>query len=77
MTNISGCLRQKNNRWHCVIYWHDACGKRRFKQHSTGLPLAGNKRKAEAELKKLIREYEKQPQAMSTIGEMQFTAYMD
>lgn len=77
MTNISGCLKQKNNRWHCVIYWHDACGKRRFKQHSTGLPLAGNKRKAEAELKKLIREYEKQPQAMSTIGEMQFTAYMD
>lgn len=47
---IAGHLREKNGYYHIILNWKDGDGKRRSKSISTGLPVKGNKKKAEAML---------------------------
>lgn len=44
---VSGHLREKNNYFHMVLNYTDFNGKRVTKWISTGLPVKGNKKKAE------------------------------
>lgn len=44
---VSGHLREKNNYYHMVLNYNDFNGKRITKWISTGLPVKGNKKKAE------------------------------
>lgn len=43
-------MREKNGYYHIILNWKDGDGKRRSKSISTGLPVKGNKKKAEAML---------------------------
>ena len=54
---ITGCLQIKNDKYYVMLNLK-VNGKRKPKWISTGLPVRGNKRKAEAELTRLINEYE-------------------
>lgn len=47
---IAGHLREKNGFYHMILNYKDGDGKRRTKSISTGLPIKGNKKRAEAML---------------------------
>ena len=44
----AGHLREQNGIYQIVLSWQDENGKRKTKSVSTGLPVQGNKRRAEA-----------------------------
>jgi len=54
---ITGCLQIKNDNYYVVLNLKEN-GKRKPKWIPTGLKTKGNKRKAEAELERLKKEYE-------------------
>ena len=45
---VAGHLSEKNGNYYAVLSYTDAFGKRRTKWVNTGLPVRGNKKKAEA-----------------------------
>lgn len=47
---IAGHLREKNGKYCMVLDYRDEYGNRKIKTKSTGLPIKGNKKKAEAML---------------------------
>jgi len=56
-TNTTGHLRERNGKWHCVLNLYDENGNRKQKSVSTGLPVKGNKKKAEKILNELCIEF--------------------
>lgn len=52
MTNVAGHLREQNGMYQMILSWKDTGGKRRTKSISTGLPVKGNKKRAESLLRK-------------------------
>lgn len=54
---LTGSLQEKRGIYQCVLNLKDENGKRRLKWISTGLPIKGNKRKAEKILQDLITKY--------------------
>ncbi len=50
---VSGHLQEKKGYYYAVLSYYDKKGKRHIKYVSTGLPVKGNKRKAEAKLVEL------------------------
>lgn len=52
MTNVAGHLREQNGMYQMILSWKDTDGKRRTKSISTGLPVKGNKKRAESLLRK-------------------------
>ena len=57
--NVTGHLRDKNGIWHMVLNYTDADGSRKTPSKTTGLPVKGNKKKAEAMLSEARRDLEK------------------
>ncbi|HQA59153.1 MAG TPA: tyrosine-type recombinase/integrase [Acetivibrio sp.] len=57
---MTGSLQIKNNKYFIVLNTYDQNGKRKPKWISTGLPVKGNKKKAEQQLREYLRLYEKQ-----------------
>ena len=55
---MTGSLQIKKDKYYAVLNLYDANGKRRPKWISTGLPVKGNKKRAEAILRDLLKEYE-------------------
>ena len=47
---VAGHLREQNGLYQIILSYKDGDGKRKTKSISTGLPVKGNKRKAEAML---------------------------
>ena len=45
---VAGHLSEKNGNYYAVLSYTDVLGKRRTKWVNTGLPVRGNKKKAEA-----------------------------
>lgn len=58
---MTGCLAQKNGRYHMVISIYEG-DKRKQRWISTGLPVQGNRRKAEQMLRHTLVEMEKLPE---------------
>ena len=54
---LTGSLQEKRGIYQCVLNLKDENGKKRLKWISTGLPIKGNKRKAEKILQDLIAKY--------------------
>ena len=54
---VAGHLQEKNGNYYMVVNYHDAAGKRKTKWFPTGLPVKGNKKKAEKMLMELRKEY--------------------
>ena len=57
MTNVAGHLREQNGMYQMILSWKDTDGKRRTKSISTGLPVKGNKKRAESLLRKTQKEF--------------------
>ena len=54
---VSGRLQEKNGYYYMVLSYKDAAGKRKQPWYATGLPVKGNKRKAEEMLRELRRGF--------------------
>lgn len=54
---VAGHLQEKNGRYYMVLSYRDATGKRKSKWVSTGLPVKGNKKRAEMMLIELRKEF--------------------
>lgn len=54
---VAGHLQEKNGLYYMVVSFPDVAGKRKTKWFSTGLPIKGNKKKAEKMLMDLRKEY--------------------
>lgn len=50
---VAGHLQEKNGNYYMVLNYRDVAGKRKSKWVSTGLPVKGNKKKAEKMLMEL------------------------
>lgn len=48
---VAGHLREQNGKYQMILSWKGTDGKRKTKSVSTGLPVKGNKRRAEEMLK--------------------------
>lgn len=55
---VAGHLQEKSGIYNMVISYHDQNGKRKTKWTSTGLPVKGNKKKAEKMLMELRNSFE-------------------
>jgi integrase len=55
---ITGSLKERTGKYTAVINAYDENGKRQQKYHALGIPVKGNKRKAEAALQEILRQYE-------------------
>ena len=51
---ITGNLQEKSGKWYAVLNLKDEKGKRKQKWINTGLPIRGNKKKAEKFLREQI-----------------------
>ena len=65
---LTGCLQIKNDKFYAVLNLK-VDGKRKPKWIPLGIPIRGNKRKAEAELNRLIEEYEKEEEIRANHSE--------
>ena len=55
---VAGHLREQNGIYQIILSWKDINGKRKSKQISTGLPVKGNKKRAEQMLLKARTEFD-------------------
>ena len=55
---VAGHLREQNGYFQMVLSFKDEAGKRKTKSISTGLPIKGNKRRAEAMLMEMRKNFE-------------------
>ena len=56
---MTGSIQEKNGKYYTVLNIKDKNGKYKKKWQTTGLPVKGNKRKAEQILRRRIAEYDK------------------
>lgn len=82
---VAGHLREKRGYYHIVLSFTDENGKRQTPSKSTGLPVKGNKKKAEAMLMQARKEKEaelqlkmaqKEQQHFSQFTDILFTQFM-
>jgi len=62
---MTGSLQIKNNKFYIVLNSTEN-GKRKLKWIATGLPIKGNKRKAEQMLRDTLHEYENRPEMVKS-----------
>lgn len=62
---MTGSLQNKNEKFYIVLNYQEN-GKRKLKWIATGLPVKGNKRKAEQLLRETLREYEQAPKTVKS-----------
>lgn len=74
---MTGSIQEKNGKYYTVLNIKDKNGKYKKKWQTTGLPVKGNKRKAEQILRRRIAEYEanqlQTPKNLSFADWMRFT----
>ena len=58
---VAGHLREQNGYYQMILNYKDVIGKRKTKSISTGLPIMGNKKRAEAMLLKHRKEFNPDP----------------
>lgn len=73
MINVAGHLREQNGTYQMILSWKDTNGKRRTKSISTGLPIKGNKKRAEALLRQTQKEFN--PETMQQICDLPVSEY--
>ena len=74
---VAGHLEQKRGIYQMCLSWAITDGKRDRMSRSTGLPVKGNKKKAEAMLASLIREQENRVNAKAFGSYMLFADFME
>ena len=71
---VAGHLREQNGIYQIILSWKDINGKRKGKQISTGLPVKGNKKRAEAMLMKARAEFD--PENSIVNADMLFAKFL-
>lgn len=71
---VTGHLREQNGYFQMILTWKDSTGKRRSKSVSTGLPVKGNKKRAEKMLLKARSEFN--PDNCEAVKGMPFTDFL-
>ena len=71
---VAGHLREQNGIYQIILSWKDSDGKRRNKQISTGLPIKGNKKRAETMLLKVRTEFD--PENVVSNASMPFDRFL-
>ena len=74
---VSGHLQEKNGTFYAVLNYVDTLGKRKTKWISTGLPIKGNKKRAEEALIDIRRNFKAPEGPNAPDGEMLFSEYLD
>ena len=74
MINVAGHLREQNGTYQMVLSWKDETGKRRTKSISTGLPVKGNKKRAESLLRQTQKEFN--PETMQQVSDLSVPEYL-
>ena len=72
---VAGHLQEKNGTYYMVLSFHDETGKRKTKWVSTGLPVKGNKKKAEKLLMELRQNFE-EPEVLNPSDDILFSDFM-
>ena len=72
---VAGHLREKRGIFHIVLNYSDSAGKRKTKWISTGLPVKGNKKKAEALLMEARQKFD--PDVNPIADEILFADYLE
>lgn len=73
---VAGHLSKKNGYYYAVLSYTDEFGKRKTKWFKTGLPEKGNKKKAEAFLAEIRREFQP-PQTIIPNEDILFADFME
>ena len=71
---VAGHLREQNGYYQMILSWKGKDGKRKGKSISTGLPVKGNKKRAEAILLKTRKEFN--PDNLMENADMLFTDFL-
>lgn len=71
---VAGHLREQNGYFQMILSWKGKDGKRKGKSISTGLPVKGNKKRAEAMLLKTRKEFN--PDNMLENTDILFSAFL-
>lgn len=72
---VAGHLQEKKGLYYMVISYHDQYGKRKTKWESTGLPVKGNKKKAEQMLMALRKSFV-EPEPLAPADELLFSDFL-
>ncbi|SDZ32403.1 Site-specific recombinase XerD [Proteiniborus ethanoligenes] len=72
---VAGHLREKNGYFQMILNYKDGDNKRRTKSISTGLPIKGNKKRAEAMLLETRKNF--RPEDIMTGKNTQFHSFLD
>ena len=72
---VAGHLQEKNGVYYMVLSFRDETGKRKTKWVSTGLPVKGNKKKAEKMLMELRKSFEA-PKVLDPTDDILFSDFM-
>lgn len=62
---LTGSLKDRDGKYTAIVNYYDESDKRQQKYHALGIPVKGNKRKAEAALQELLRQYEGEEVALN------------
>ena len=73
---VTGHLREKNGYYHIILTYKDESGHRQTKSISTGLPLRGNKKRAEAMLQEARQEFEISKEQAEKPSATKFTTFL-
>ena len=74
---IAGHLREQNGYYQMILSYKDTTGKRKNKSISTGLPVKGNKRKAETMLMEMRKSFDNDLiESSSCKNNIQFTTFL-
>lgn len=78
MQQVAGHLQEKKGYFYAVLSFKDVTNKRKTKWIATGLPVKGNKKKAEAALAEIRRTFKvpTAPTDASSMADMLFADYM-
>lgn len=71
---VAGHLREQNGYYQIILNWKDDHGKRKSKSISTGLPVKGNKKRAEAMLMAARNEFK--PEKVTPKSELPFDEFL-
>ncbi len=72
---VAGHLREQNGRYQMILNWTGSDGKRKSKSISTGLPVKGNKRRAEEMLRVACQQFN--PENAIENATMLMSAFLD
>lgn len=73
---VAGHLQEKNGNFYIVLNYKDQTGKRKTKWQKTGLPVKGNKKKAELMLLEARRTFIPEPEEKSDPSNILFADFM-